>query len=164
MRNKTLSKKCRHSRQSILVAARVKALCLLYPKTIMEGSPSGLIDLPCYTMMGWNITLYRSQDKETALAEWQSGAHGLDWVAPLIQEGRARLLDASGYPSLYLVKADVMLPMLQNEAPDASAVWITGEHDVIDFSLWKGKMTIDRDAIAQCARDEWLLLEVWDES
>lgn len=115
-------------------------------------------------MMGWHCTLYRDYRKTIELAQWQCGVQGLEWLDPHLQEGRARLLQEGGYPAVYLVRAEAVLPLLQMEPPDANALWDVGSQVRVDRSRWKGRTTIDHEALAKCDPSEWLLLEAWDES
>lgn len=115
-------------------------------------------------MMGWHITVYREQDPKNVLAQWQSGVHGLNWLDPLVREGHAVVVSKNGYPSLYKVKARVLVPMLRIELPSERNTWIAGPDDVIDHAIWKGKSTRDRSALAKSPPDEWLMVEAWDES
>ena len=36
--------------------------------------------------------------------------------------------------------------------------------DIIDYSKWQGGTARDEQLLADCHPDEWLLVEVWDES
>ncbi|MBL7951767.1 MAG: hypothetical protein JNM62_08600 [Flavobacteriales bacterium] len=115
-------------------------------------------------MMGWHITIYRAGKEEEALAKWQAPATGLNWLQPLLEQGRAEMLEASGYPCRYRILASALLPLLKADPPEARNAWLAAANEVIDFSRWPGKTTLDHEALAKCDPDEWLLLDAWDES
>lgn len=104
-----------------------------------------------------------SRDLSTAVAVWQTGLGGLDWIQVLVDMGQAVSLPSNGYPSRFLGRAGDLLPTILQGPPDAHEHWISGPTDVIG-SGWLGKTTIDRDATDSCPEDEWLLVEAWDES
>ncbi len=115
-------------------------------------------------MLGWHCTLYRDTERTIELACWQCGSHGLEWLLRELEQGHVRVVQDGGYPSVYLIRAGTMLPLLRTEPPDANARWNKGAQDLVDPIQWKGRTTIDRDALAKCEPSEWLLLETWDES
>ena len=125
-------------------------------------------------MLGWNISIYRQKGggsspaapespKGTRLAVWQAGWNGLAWLDELMKAGKVLNLGGNGYPSWYTATAAELRPRLVDEPPEAYATWISGLGDIIS-SQWEGKTVIDREALAACSPDEWLLIEAWDES
>jgi hypothetical protein len=125
-------------------------------------------------MLGWHISVYRlSAESASAaaydapdrqrLAVWQTGSNGLRWLVELVELGKAKDLGGGGYPQRYSVLARDLIPELADEPPEARSTWVCGPSDIIG-DKWDGKTVIDRDALASCGLDEWLLVEAWDES
>lgn len=125
-------------------------------------------------MQGWHISLYRQSPPATTpvrddakrgarIAVWQTGWHGVSWLDQLVARGTAVLLGGDGYPTCYTGPASAILPPVLAGPPDANKVWRMGECDVIG-RRWSGQTAIDRSAAKRCRKDEWLLIEVWDES
>jgi len=97
------------------------------------------------------------------LAIWQAGSNGLDWIDELVKEEKAIDLGGNGYPSFYTAKAEHLLPTIIKGPPHVHNVWIVEPQDIL-LEGYLGKTVIDHSAIADCLPDEWLLVEVWDES
>ena len=125
-------------------------------------------------MLGWHISVKRQKDGgsqpatkdsdcEEALAVWQAGTGGLDWLDELVTAGKATHLGGNGYPFWYTARAENLLPRLVSNPPMARDHWL---HDAGDSltDRWLGKTYLDMDAIADCARAEWLRVDAWDES
>ena len=53
--------------------------------------------------------------------------------------------------------------MLTPKPPFAIDVWHYDPGDVLT-EKWHGKTFMDHRGLAECAQEEWLLVEVWDES
>jgi hypothetical protein len=126
-------------------------------------------------LLGWHITVYRQQDGGSApaqfgapqgarLAVWQTGQRGLNWIKDLVSKGEALSLGGDGYPMEYTAKASQVLPVIQDEPPEARPVWSLGVGDIIDPEKWLGKTTRYLEAINDCNPEEWLLIQAWDES
>ena len=117
------------------------------------------------TMVGWHIILRRKAHgtKGEELATWQAGVHGLAWLDALMAQGEAEQLHSGGYPNCYRVRAGAVLPVLKRILHDARPVWRHGASDVIN-PHWKGRTTVNNEAIDRCTPAEWLELEAWDES
>jgi hypothetical protein len=96
------------------------------------------------------------------IAVWQAGIAGLRWVDELVETGAAIAARSNGYPSVFYAKALDVVPRL-NAPPEARPVWVSGPDDVLGAE-WAGRTVVDRAAAAACAPEEWLLIEVWDES
>jgi hypothetical protein len=122
-------------------------------------------------MLGWNISVYRQKnggsgpgtgqaDEAAMLAEWQTGFYGADWVFDLVKRGKATQLLGGGYPCLWTATARYVIPHL---AEDANEVWVAGPYDILT-DKWKGATVIDEATVVACGKDEWLLIEAWDES
>ena len=125
-------------------------------------------------MLGWHISVYRQKDggkspahfdsaEGARLAVWQSGLGGLDWIQREVEAKRAIALGGNGYPVRYTATAKTLLPQILDSPPAAREQWLLEDGDVIT-EKWEGKTAVDRDAAAQCAPEEWLLVEAWDES
>ena len=125
-------------------------------------------------MLGWHISVYRQESggdspasfgdpQGVRLAVWQTGLGGIDWITDLVEAGNAIDLGGNGYPYQWTAKAVHLTPQLLDGPPDANAVWISSPDDVLT-SEWNGKTTQDLPELAKCDPDEWLIIEVWDES
>jgi hypothetical protein len=125
-------------------------------------------------MLGWHISVYRQRDGGAApapdakpegprIAVWQAGLDGCGWIDELARTGKAINYGGTGYPNRYTARARDVIPIIRAGPPDARSVWAAGEHDVLT-SGWAGSTAIDEEAAARCAPDEWLLVEIWDES
>ncbi|MGH9752600.1 MAG: hypothetical protein ACREA2_07435 [Blastocatellia bacterium] len=97
------------------------------------------------------------------MAIWQARLEGLDWIDELVEAGKAIDLGGNGYPIWYTATAENLIPRIIDEPPAARKAWIFDEGDII-LEGWEGKTVIDRDVIAACRPDEWLLIVAWDES
>lgn len=135
-------------------------------------------------MLGWHISVYRLADaslrKAAArrlqgalggdfkrdgrrLAVWQTGLGGLAWITKMIANGSGVDLGGNGYPNRYLLRARDVVPRVLQAPPGARDVWVFGEGDLVTPG-WEGRTTIDEEALRRCDRDDWLLVEAWDES
>lgn len=104
-----------------------------------------------------------STDADQRIATWQAGLGGLDWLDPLVSGGRAVSTSRGGYPETYLIFCQDFIALLDKGLPHERPAWVTDPGDVVT-DRWLGRTTVDGDALAQCDRDEWLLVEAWDES
>ena len=125
-------------------------------------------------MLGWHISVYRQTDDGvspataqsptgTRVAVWQTGLGGLEWFDELVKAGKAIDLSGDGYPSRYTAAAEYLLPQILDKPLRALVTWMSGTDDVLT-EKWEGKTVVDREVVAVCRRDEWLLIEAWDES
>lgn len=125
-------------------------------------------------MLGWHISVYRTPadahppastntPARTRIGVWQTGLGGLDWIDALIQSGKGRQTKAGGYPNSYLIAASHIVPVILEGPPEARSVWLCEPGAVLN-DKWVGKTMIDEVAVKQCATDELLLVEAWDES
>lgn len=125
-------------------------------------------------MIGWNISVHRQKgggiqpasfDSHCGekLAVWQASHRGRDWLDELVRESRAINLGGNGYPSRYTSKTKEIVPKLTPTPPHANVVWQAGPGDTLT-EKWRGKTFLDHQGLAQCDLEEWLLIEVWDES
>ncbi|GAA3721522.1 hypothetical protein GCM10022399_42360 [Terrabacter ginsenosidimutans] len=97
------------------------------------------------------------------LALWQAGVGGTDWLHALVDANRAIMTAVNGYPSIYYALAADVIPQLE-APPHANATWHFDVGDIID-PHWVGRgPEVDASAAAACAPNEWLLVQVWDES
>lgn len=125
-------------------------------------------------MLGWHIKVMRQTNGGQAparlydkggdmLAVWQTPLEGINWIDRLVKEGSALNLGGCGYPTIYTAPAKYLIDPIVNGPPYANAVWVCGPQDIVT-SRWHGKTTIDDAVVQACRPDEWLLVEVWDES
>ena len=142
-------------------------------------------------MLGWLISVYRVADEEAVrrtlgaesgakvvlgddvlggrLAVWQAGSSGLNWIAEAAaRKGGVIRKFECGYPHRYLARAADILPTIHDHVPYKAPMyehpsWVVPEGSVL-LPGYVGKTTIDDGAIDECGADEWLYIEVWDES
>ena len=125
-------------------------------------------------MLGWHISVYRQTDgggapataesaEGTRLAVWQTGVDGLDWLREMVTEGKVVDLGGNGYPSRFTATAEQLLPRIVESPPGARAEWLLDAGDIVT-DKWEGKTVVDGAVAAECGADEWLIVEVWDES
>jgi hypothetical protein len=126
--------------------------------------------------LGWHVSVYRQitgrdspsadhDPKGVRLAVWQARVDGLDWLRGLAAANDAVCLSNNGgYPIRCTVRAGAAVPIILSGPPHARTNWIAESTDIIDFDRWPGRTMIDQSAIEECQPDEWLQVEVWDES
>jgi hypothetical protein len=109
-------------------------------------------------MLGWHITIYKqkkggvtaasfSEPTDAKLAVWQSDLGGLNWLDELVKAGRVIRLGGNGYPYEYTTQIQYVRDTVLQGPP----------HD-------KKHRVIDTEDLKQCPPDEWVLIQVWDES
>jgi hypothetical protein len=103
------------------------------------------------------------------LAVWQAGLDGRQWIRQAAsREGSVVRELESGYPHRYLARAADILPTIRDRVPYEPPMyeypsWVVPEGSVL-LPGYVGKTTIDDGAVDKCSADEWLYIEVWDES
>jgi hypothetical protein len=127
-------------------------------------------------MLGWHVSVYRQLEGGSSaatfaspegarVAVWQTDVGGLDWLIELAKQGKAIDLGGNGYPSRFTARAEILVPYLLEGNFSANETWLIGEGSYIaDPKAWVGKTQVDPEGLQQCRPDEWLLVEVWDES
>lgn len=96
---------------------------------------------------------------------WQTGIGGLDWLIELAKQGKAVDLGGNGYPSRFTARAEILVPHIVTGAFPANETWVIPEGSYIpDPEAYVGKTRVEKEAAQECRPDEWLLVEVWDES
>ena len=125
-------------------------------------------------MLGWNISVYRqtgdtssppteNSPKGICLAVWQADRTGLNWLHELVKEGKVIELKGNhGYPNLYTAIAKDLIGKICKKPPGEQNPWLYGVNDILGED-YLGKTVINRKEIKNCAPDEWLLVEAWDE-
>jgi hypothetical protein len=125
-------------------------------------------------MLGWFCCVFRQTNGgcvpatrtsrlSSRVAEWQADITGTKWLDQLAAEGKAVSLGGNGYPLRYTVQKRTLSPFLRGGPPGARGQWLREFPDFVTKD-WKGKTTIYKDVLADCREDEWLMIEVWDES
>lgn len=133
-------------------------------------------------MLGWSITVRMAPfetdmpkdgpaEPESLLARWRCDASGLDWLRPLIEQGKVRQTKHHGYPNQYVGRAADLLPLIQQgEAmrPRGLGVWVIGLDEGDEYAIppggMRGEVIRHDDRIAGCPGDRWLTIEAWDQS
>jgi len=125
-------------------------------------------------MLGWLISFYRKKDNQQSsatkdsaigkqIATWQTGLNGIEWIDKLVTESKAIAIGGDGYPFLYTSTTRHIISIIVDGPPSANKVWNYDEHSLITEG-WKGRTIIDYEEIKHLQADEWLIIEVFDES
>jgi hypothetical protein len=125
-------------------------------------------------LLGWNIGVYRQQGAGAGpartrsptgslVARWQGGLNAVDWLHDLVPTGDAIDLGGNGYPSRMTARAGAVLSVIENGPPEAHERWITESTDIL-LPHWAGKTVYEREIANACTDEEWLIVEIWDES
>ena len=129
-----------------------------------------------FLMLGWHVSVYRQPDggqspagfdspSGARIAVWQTDVGGLDWLNELAKQGKAINLGGNGYPSRYTARAEILVPYLVARDFPANETWLIPEGSFIpDPKAYVGATRVDQESAERCRPDEWLLVEVWDES
>jgi len=115
-------------------------------------------------MLGWEAFVFRQPvgGERVLLASWRTSVFGLRWLDDLVAAGKAFDLGGNGYPNLYTVAAEVLLPILGKGLPENDSPLVIGEDYVLP-AQWSGSITWRGDT-ANCAHGDQLLIEAWDQS
>jgi hypothetical protein len=116
-------------------------------------------------MLGWEFFVKRQRDshESPALAAWQAGLDGLDWLEALVSKGVANDLGGDGYPLRYLVPAGTMTALLAEGVPKGGGQLVLGD-DYVQPPGWIGRTRIDMTRLQAIDPSEILLVEAWDQS
>ena len=122
-------------------------------------------------MLGWWIVVYaatpderdQGRSKEAVLAQWEIGLGGTAWLDELVAAGNAVQEARDGYPSRYIAKARLVLPLIENGPPRHSGPAVVGDDYVLPPN-WKGSFQLHEDRVAQCVPDQILTIDAWDQS
>ena len=122
-------------------------------------------------MLGWQIFIHQNlpgetpdtPNREVLLGSWMVGLSGLDWLDKLVSEGRATDLGGTGYPDRYSISAAELRAAISNGPPQPKGPDVIGD-DYFTPGDWVGETKIDYDKLANCADDEQLSVEAWDQS
>jgi hypothetical protein len=88
------------------------------------------------------------------IASWEAPVLGLRWIEELIEKGKAIKVGGNcGYPYRYASIAEHALLSLLDLPPKDGPRW-TGREVV-----WSRTSAID-----QCRLEEWLIVDLWDQS
>jgi hypothetical protein len=104
-------------------------------------------------MLAYQVSVYRQQDGGASPATFSSpkgerlavlSPELLDhkWMQEVVRAGNGIDLGGNGYPFRLTVTAGHLLPILEQDPP----------------------LGVDKAVAANCRPDEWLLIEVWDQS
>ena len=93
---------------------------------------------------------------------------GLGIAEAAAREGGVIRKFECGYPHRYLARAVDVLATIRDRVPYKAPMyehpsWVVPEGSVL-LPGYVGKTTIEDKSIDECSADEWLYIEVWDES
>ena len=119
-------------------------------------------------MLGYQIYVTRKNslqldDATKSLASWQTGPGGLHWLRKLVAQDKAINIGGNGYPDLYSITKRDFDQLFENQEPSQKNFVIIGDDYVIENHKFWG-VKIDLDLLNLISPDEWLIVEVWDES
>lgn len=125
-------------------------------------------------MLGWMIAVHRQASRRSRpakpasslgplVAQWQGGVNAVDWLRALTSTGDAVDLGGNGYPFRLTATAGAVLPVVEAGPPHEQPVWHTDTGDVLT-NAWVGHTVFDVEVARACAPNEWLIVEIWDES
>ena len=125
-------------------------------------------------MIGWWIVVSTQAPEErdradqevrraAILAQWEVGLGGIEWLAQLVQAGKAAQLSGSGYPNRYTASAGDVLPLLAGGPPSHTGPAIIGD-DYVMPANWRGKIELHADSLAACPVGHVLTIDAWDQS
>lgn len=133
-------------------------------------------------MLGWSISVRMAPsgtdcpddspaDSDSLLARWMCDPSGLDWLRPLIEQGKVRQTKHHGYPNQYVGRAADILPLIQQGEAIRSrglGVWVIGVDEGDEYAIppsgAHGHVVIHEDRMARCPDDQWLTVDAWDQS
>ena len=131
-------------------------------------------------MIGWWIVVSTQTPEErdrvdqnarraAILAQWESGAGGLDWLSTLTRTGKAKQHTFSGYPNRYPARAGDVLPLIESGdiAPPKDGIWVFGIDEGEEYVQPPGrvgKIEFYADRVANCPGDQLLTIDAWDQS
>jgi hypothetical protein len=115
------------------------------------------------TLISTDPDLPQATDADQRVARWQTRLGGARWLDALVESRNAAYTSHGGYPNNYLIRCKDFRERLEDGLPEERDIWVVGAADILTED-WLGKTTIDSDELQRCDPDEWLLVEVWDES
>ena len=127
-------------------------------------------------MLGWHVRVYQQPDGGHSpatfdspcgerIAVWQTDVDGLDWLDELATQGKAIALGGNGYPNRYTAQAEILVPYFVSGDFPANETWIIpGGSYFPDPKAYEERTRVNQGSAQQCRPDEWLLVDVWDES
>jgi hypothetical protein len=132
--------------------------------------------IPCKVqriMNGFHFSVYRTgirgdhpptfeTEQGYKLSTWQTLTDGLGWLTQLVANEKAIDLGGDGYPYRYAARKQAIHQQILSP-PNRNKKWHSDPDDQLG-SGWQEPTTIFPDVIEDCPPDEWLLIEVWDES
>lgn len=95
------------------------------------------------------------------MAYWSTDSDGLDWLEPMMAQGKASMQDGSRYPLLFQMPAGELLPLLTPSGVQRIDRRLEVAIDTSSF-FNRHKVTICTDVIDSCPQDAVLTVEAWD--
>lgn len=118
-------------------------------------------------MLGWEVFVYRHRATNPGegllVGRWMTGIFGLKWIDELVKAQRAVDLGGNGYPCRYSMAASTFMSVVTNGLPSHDTPPVIGE----DYALpagWNSEPELNMAVLAECGRDEELVIEAWDQS
>lgn len=114
-------------------------------------------------MLGWSVYLYRhgQTERENAIANWKRGSVVVDWIERLAKQGFAKDCGGTGYPWIFTVKAEIVLPPLKSKSYDQPLHEQLGAALLPPLGLTHD-VVINRKLMKGIAGTEELIVHAWD--
>ena len=124
-------------------------------------------------MLGWDISIIRQEAESELPALWESRrgeylggwrahVHGWRWLDELEAHGQAIKLGGCGYPYRFTLTVAALLPIISSDDPSVLPPYTRdlygGAFETLD-TTWP----LARE-ISKLPADEWLIIEIWDQS
>lgn len=125
-------------------------------------------------MLGWYFSVCRQKGDGTqpadphaeqgeCLATWQARIRGLDWIEELIELGQCKPMHGYGYPYRTTAQARFVLPQILKGPPHAREHFTAASYEIVVGKPHDGPL-VHKDRILACPPDDWLIIQIFDES
>jgi hypothetical protein len=119
------------------------------------------------TMLGWEVFVYRRGKSDPGegllVGRWMTGLFGLGWLHDLVKAQEAIDLGGNGYPCRFSIPAAKFMSAMANGPPPHDSPPVIGQNYALPAGF-NSEPGLDLAALAECADDETLIIEAWDQS
>jgi hypothetical protein len=117
-------------------------------------------------MLGWLIIVFpeganSNYDSPEVVCRWETGLDGTDWLDEMAKDGRALMVNKSGYPCGYIMLRKDLLPELLVHPKPYNGTPVIGEDYVMEKCWWRSKQ-VNPEALAHCQPDTMMRVDAWD--
>lgn len=119
-------------------------------------------------MLGWRINVFQEGaaeylDSPDIVTTWLTGLGGTDWLDRMAKDGRALMVNSSGYPCGYIVLWKDLLPELLQQPQPYQGPTVIGDDYVMEKGWCQGKK-VNPEALKRCQPDTLMRVNAWDQS